>query len=77
VVALNRVYAIYKVHGPYAALIELDEVEPLNSHFYFTLLGELYKSIDKEKAGAHFRTAYNLAKTKNDKDIIQVKLDEL
>ena len=77
VAALNRVYAIYRTKGPQAALAELEGLQPLNNHFYYTLLGELYRHLDKEKAYTHFLTAVRLAKTQNDKEIIRAKLEQL
>lgn len=35
----------------------------LNNHFYFTLLGELYKGIDNKKAIMNLQKAFSLAKT--------------
>jgi RNA polymerase sigma-70 factor (ECF subfamily) len=47
------------------------------NHFYFTLLGELYKGIDNRKARDHFEKAYLLAKTTTDKNTIQRHIDRL
>lgn len=77
VVALNRIYAVYKAEGPYEALAKLDEIGSVDNHFYFTLLGELYKDIDIERARTCLQRAIELAKTQNDRDIIQAKLDQL
>jgi RNA polymerase sigma factor (sigma-70 family) len=49
-VALNRVYALYKVNGAELALEEAEKFKLENNHFYFMLLGELYDNINKEKA---------------------------
>ena len=76
-VALNRTFALYKVNGPQAALIEAEKLKLENNHFYFLLLGELYKNIDDAKATYNFQKAYSLAKTQTEKQGIQKKIDGL
>lgn len=76
-VALHRVYALYKSRGPQAALAEADKLKPGHSHFYFLLLGELYKKQDSEKAKDHFQTALALAKTEAEKKVIRKKIELL
>ncbi len=77
IAALNRTYAFSKVNGKTAAIIEAEKLNLVTNHFYYTLLGELYKNIDNEKAKLHFHKAYSLAKTKTDKQTIQIKIDSL
>ncbi|MDB5062098.1 MAG: sigma-70 family polymerase sigma factor, partial [Mucilaginibacter sp.] len=48
-----------------------------NNHFYYTLLGELYKDTDAVKAKEHFMQALKLAKTDTDKRTIFSKIDTL
>jgi predicted RNA polymerase sigma factor len=76
-VALNRIFALYKVKGPAAALVEAENLNMDNNHFYFVLLGELYKNIDAQKAKFNFQRAYSLAKTEIEKQGIQLKMDLL
>ncbi|TAN11744.1 MAG: RNA polymerase subunit sigma [Chitinophagaceae bacterium] len=76
-VALNRIYALYKVHGPQLALLEAELLKLENNHFYFLILGELYSNIDKELAKSHFQHACSLAKTQTEKSEIQKKIGEL
>lgn len=76
-VALNRVFALYKVNGPPAALAEAEKLSPENNHLYFVLLGELYKNIDRNQAKLHFQKALSLARTQTDKQTIQKKIDKL
>lgn len=76
-VALNRVYALYKVRGPEAALAEAAKLDMNNSHFYFLLLGELYKDVDKQQAKYHFEKAYSLARSGPEKAVIREKIDAL
>jgi predicted RNA polymerase sigma factor len=44
------------------ALIEAEKLELTSNHFYFALLGELYRNIDSEKAKFNFQKACDLAK---------------
>ncbi|RYE24817.1 MAG: sigma-70 family RNA polymerase sigma factor [Sphingobacteriales bacterium] len=76
-VALNRTYALYKVKGAAEAIVEAEKLKLENNHFYFVLLGELYKSIDASKALAHLHKAKALAKTAAEQNSIQQKIAEL
>ena len=74
-VALNRIYALYKVNGPQAALAEAEKLSLEDNHFYFVLLGELYRNIDPDKAKVHFEQAWSLTKIQSEKELIQQKID--
>ena len=76
-VALNRTFALYKVKGARVAIKEAEALKLERNHFYFLLIGELYKNIDKEKAKSNFQMAYSLAKTETEKFVIQNKLQGL
>jgi RNA polymerase sigma-70 factor (ECF subfamily) len=76
-VALNRTFALYKVHGAKAALQEAEQLRLENNHFYFILLGELYKEFDAKKALESFERAWSLAKTETEKQDIRQKMDNL
>jgi RNA polymerase sigma-70 factor (ECF subfamily) len=76
-VALNRIYALYKAKDRREALAEAEKLQLENSHFYYLLLGELYKGFDNKKASLHFQMAYSLAKTQTERMDIQAKLDSL
>jgi RNA polymerase sigma factor (sigma-70 family) len=75
--ALNRTYALSKTRGKRKAIAEAEKLKLEDNHFYFTLLGELYRDIDKEKAKQNFQTALSLAKTETDKQAIQKKILKL
>jgi RNA polymerase sigma factor (sigma-70 family) len=77
VAALNRTYALSKANGKAQAIIEAEKLQLTNNHFYFTLLGELYKGIDDVKAKENFTKALSIAKTQADKQTILQKLDRL
>jgi len=76
-VALNRTYALYKANGQHAALIEAEKLKLEHNHFYYLLLGELYKTIDNAKARNNYENAKALAKTQTEKKGIQEKIDQL
>ncbi len=72
VAALNRTYALSKVYGNERAIIEAEKLKLIDNHFYFLLLGELYKGIDNQKAKVHFQQALLMAKTDREKRTIQM-----
>ena len=76
-VALNRTFALYKANGAQAALIEAEKLNLEDNHFYFLLLGELYRSIDIRKAKFNFQKAHALAKTQTEKRGIEEKIEIL
>jgi RNA polymerase sigma factor (sigma-70 family) len=76
-VALNRIYALYKARGQTPALAEALALGLENDHFYFVLLGELYKGLDDDLARANFEKAYALAKTQTEKQSILKKIGML
>lgn len=75
--ALNRTYALSKANDKEQAVIEAEKLDLKNSHFYFALLGELYTGIDNEMAKQNLEQAIALAKTQNDKQAIQKRIDLL
>lgn len=77
VAALNRTFALSKVYGKKVAINEAEKLQLTNNHYYFTLLGELYKDIDNAKAKFNFEKAFALAKTQTDKQTIKKNIDEL
>ena len=77
IAALNRTYALAKAKGNAEAIVEAEKLNLVNNHFYFTLLGELYKDIDKDKAKQNLQKAIALAKTSTDKHTIQKTIDKL
>lgn len=73
-VALNRTYALYKANGQQAALVEAEKLKLLDNHFYYVLLGELYRNIDNAKAKLNFEKAYTLAKTSAEQQKIDAQI---
>ncbi len=77
IAALNRTYALSKANGKEEAIIEAEKLDLRSNHFYFTLLGELYKDRDNQKAMMNFQKALTLARTQADKQMIQAKINGL
>lgn len=77
VAALNRTFALSKANGKREAITEAEKLQLTDNHYYYTLLGELYKNIDNNQAKINFQKAYALAKTQTDKQTIKTKMDEL
>jgi RNA polymerase sigma-70 factor (ECF subfamily) len=77
ITALNRTYALSKVKGKAAAIVEAEKLSLIDNHFYFTLLGELYTDINPSAAKENLQAAFLLAKTNTDKQTIQEKIDKL
>jgi len=77
VAALNRTYALSRVKGNEFAIREAEKLQLTTNHYYFTLLGELYKPLDRVKAKLHFETALSLAKTAADRLSIRRKLESM
>lgn len=77
VAALNRTYALSKANGKKAAILEAEKLKLTHNHFYYTLLGELYTDLDDHKSLEHFQKAFSLAKSLNDKETIQKKINRI
>ena len=77
IVALNRTYVLSKVIGKQGAIVEAEKLQLTDNHFYYSLLGNLYSGYDNQKALQHFQTAFGLAKTNSDKNIINKNMLEL
>jgi len=77
IAALNRTYALSKANGNAAAITEAEKLDLADNHFYFTLLGELYKDTNPGKASLNFQKALLLAKTNTDRQTIQKKIASL
>lgn len=77
IAALNRAYAFAKVQGIIAGINEAEKLQLSTNHYYYTLLGELYKETDKEKSIMFFEKAIALAKTQTDKETIRKKIGQI
>ncbi|MBN9482005.1 MAG: RNA polymerase subunit sigma [Bacteroidetes bacterium 43-93] len=77
VIALNRIWALSKVHGNLVAITEAEILGLKTSHFYFILLAELYKEINISKTIEYLTEALQLCKTNTEKEMIQKQINEL
>lgn len=66
VTALNRTFALAKVYGNETAIIEAEKLNLEANHYYHSLLGYLYGSIDVNKAINHYKKAITLTKSKSE-----------
>lgn len=76
IAALNRTFALSKANGKREAIAEAEKLQLTGNHYYYTLLGELYRDIDNEKSKESFSRALTLAKTQTDKATIAKKLED-
>lgn len=72
--ALNRTFALSKANGKEAAIKEAEKLDLTNHHLYHMLLGEMYTGIDNHKAMGHFKTSFELTKSKADQRVISKKI---
>jgi RNA polymerase sigma factor (sigma-70 family) len=77
IAALNRTFALSKTNGKPAAIAEAEKLNLSNSHFYYSLLGNLYTGIDNQKALQHYETAMKLAISANDKATIAGNIERI
>lgn len=77
IAALNRTYAVYKLHGEEAALKDAFKLELYKNQYYYVLLAELFIQKDLEKTALYLHKAFDLAKTGPERDLITSKLNQL
>lgn len=75
--ALNRTYAVYQVDGPIKAIEQAEKLKLFENHLYHCLLGELYTSVNIDKAIYHLQLAMHLTEMNGNKLMIEKKLIEL
>jgi RNA polymerase sigma factor (sigma-70 family) len=75
--ALNRTIALAKVKGVMEAIAEAEKLKLINNHFYYVLLGDLYRDIDADKSKMNLEKAYSLASTHPERLLIRQKLEAL
>ena len=77
IVALNRTYALSKVIGKEAAIVEAEKLKLLNNHFYHTLLAALYTGLDDHQALEHYKQALSVAQSDADRLQIRKHMEKL
>jgi RNA polymerase sigma-70 factor (ECF subfamily) len=76
-VALNRLFALYKVKGAVATLKEAKHLQLENNYFYFLLMAELYQDIDRHEAQSNLQKAFQLARTDAERKVIITRMNDL
>ena len=77
IAALNRTYALSKVYGNEPAIVEAEKLDLGGNHLYHSLLGELYSSVDNNKAIQHLQQALKLSRSSADNKVILNKIKKL
>ena len=77
VAALNRIFALSKIRGKQAALVEAEKLNLNGNIFYYALLGNLYTGIDDIGARKNYTIALKLATSRTDVSILQQHIDDL
>jgi len=76
-VALNRVFALAKVHGHQRAIIETEQLSLPDNHQYHSLLGYLYAPADHQQAIRHYQRAIELSASKTEKQLLRKEIEKL
>jgi RNA polymerase sigma-70 factor (ECF subfamily) len=81
VVMLNRMTIIYKIKGAAATLAEMQgsvhQAEWEKLYLYHSLMGEMFRQVDRERAREFFQKAVMLTHSKAEKNLLQRKMDLL
>lgn len=77
VAALNRAFAVSKVYGHEAAIIETEKLRLTTNHYYYSLLGFLYSTIDKAKAIDYFKQSIALTNSDMEKKLLNKTIIQL
>lgn len=77
IVALNRIFALSKVHGENIAIQEAESLQLENNRYYHTLLGVLYKEVQDQQAKDHLLEALSLTQNEAERKTIQKQLESL
>ena len=81
IAALNRLMVVFKLHGPGAALHEIemaDDKSAWEQHYlYHSLLGEIYATSDKYMARASYERAAQLTKSAAEQKLLARKIAAL
>ncbi len=77
VAALNRTYALSKIKGKEAAIVEAEKLKLTENSFYFSLLGNLYTGIDNVKAIDHYTKALTLTDSESGRNTIRRNMERI
>ncbi|WP_276486123.1 RNA polymerase sigma factor [Paraflavitalea pollutisoli] len=76
-VALNRVYAIYRVQGAPSALSALEALTVPHDQYYHLLAGELYSTTDRQQARFHYEQAVLQTRVEAERVMLRKKIGQL
>ena len=77
IAALNRTYALSKANAVAEAIVEAKKLNLTTNPYYFTLLGELHRQTEPEKAKGYFTEAIAVTKSPQEIKLIQKKIASL
>lgn len=77
VAALNRTFALSRARGKEEAIAAAEKLQLTDNPYYYTLLGELYRDIDQDKALENLQKAHVLARTHADKRVIEKAMQKM
>lgn len=77
IIQLNRIYALSRCGHLEEAITEALKLNYTMSHFYFLLMGDLYKDYDRDMSSRYFRKALEMARTETERKMIQGRLGEV
>lgn len=77
VTALNKIFALSRVHGKAFALPEALKLNLTDSNYYHELLGYLYSDHNSGKAIEHYQQAIRLSKSEAEKQNIKKEIERL
>jgi RNA polymerase sigma factor (sigma-70 family) len=77
IAALNRIFALSKVKGKETAIAEAEMLNLDGNPLYYSLLGELYDGINREKTRVNLQNALNHCRTESGRRSIRNKMDRL
>ncbi len=77
ITALNRTFALAKADSIENAIKEAEKLNLTSNHYYHSLLGNLYETINEKKALFHLQLAEKLVINNQEKNYISKKIKEI
>lgn len=77
IAALNRTFALSKVRGKVAAIVEAEKLQLTDNPHYFSLLGHLYTGVDTHLARSSFEKALTLVSSPANRTTLLKQLEKL
>ena len=71
---INRLYAYAKVHGYDAAIKQSELCTPLDNPYFYSLMGELYSSVDSARSDDYYIKALQMVKSESERKLLLKKL---